>query len=425
MSSDGTPLTGRGAALVFVAFAGAYFCSALLRAVTATLAPEFSRELGLGAAQLGLLAGAYFLGFAGMQLPLGAVLDKRGSKHVLVALLLLGVAACLAFAMARSLWQMSVLRLLIGVAMSACLMAPLTLFRHRFSASLQLRANSWMLMTGSLGMLASTLPVQYLLPALGWRGLFVAIAGLLLLSVALVQVLVPMDAGSKGAGAGLGGSSSTRLDAAAVGRAEPGYADVFRMPLFRRLAPAAFFSYGGMIAMQSLWIGPWLTQVGQRSPQGAAAGLFLVNACMLVAFFCWGLAVPRLLRSGWHAEKVMAWAWWPGLLCLLFIVWRGSAAGPVEWAAWCVMTSVVSLSQPAVAQAASPALAGRALSAFNLVIFLGVFVIQWGLGLLIDALGNAGWPLAQAYRAAFTAYGLCCLASFLWMHQRGVAHARQ
>ena len=423
MSSDGTPLTGRGAASVFVAFAGAYFCSALLRAVTATLAPEFSRELGLGAAQLGLLAGAYFLGFAGMQLPLGAVLDKRGSKHVLVALLLLGVAACLAFAVARSLWQMLVLRLLIGVAMSACLMAPLTLFRHRFSAPLQLRANSWMLMTGSLGMLASTLPVQYLLPALGWRGLFVAIAGLLLLSVAVVQVLVPMDAGSKGAG--LGESSSARPNASAVGRAEPGYADVFRMPVFRRLAPAAFFSYGGMIAMQSLWIGPWLTQVGQRSPQGAAAGLFLVNACMLVAFFCWGLAVPRLLRSGWHAEKVMAWAWWPGLICLLFIVWRGAAAGPIEWAAWCVLTSVVCLSQPAVAQAASPALAGRALSAFNLVIFLGVFVVQWGLGLLIDALSNLGWPLTQAYRAAFTAYGLSCLASFLWMHLRSVARVRQ
>ena len=31
-------------------------------------------------------------------------------------------------------------------------------------------------------------------------------------------------------------------------------------------------------------------------------------------------------------------------------------------------------------------LAGRALSAYNLVIFLGVFVIQWGFGLLVDGL---------------------------------------
>ena len=39
----------------FLAFAIAYFLSALVRAVTATLAPVFSQELGLSAAQLGLL----------------------------------------------------------------------------------------------------------------------------------------------------------------------------------------------------------------------------------------------------------------------------------------------------------------------------------------------------------------------------------
>jgi len=50
--------TRRVAALVFLAFAFTYFLSALLRAVTATLAPVFSQELGLGAGDLGLLAGA-------------------------------------------------------------------------------------------------------------------------------------------------------------------------------------------------------------------------------------------------------------------------------------------------------------------------------------------------------------------------------
>jgi hypothetical protein len=32
-----------------------------------------------------------------------------------------------------------------------------------------MRASSWMLMTGALGMVASTLPVQWLLPITGWR----------------------------------------------------------------------------------------------------------------------------------------------------------------------------------------------------------------------------------------------------------------
>ena len=392
-------LVGRRAVWVFLVFAIAYFFSALLRAVTATLAPVFSAELGLGAAQLGLLAGAYFLGFAAMQLPLGQALDRHGPKRVISGLLLIAVIGCVAFALARDVPQMFAARLVIGVGVSACLMAPLTLFRHRFDIAMQLRANSWMLMTGSLGMLASTLPAQWLLPWLGWRGLFALVAGLLLLSVALIHGVAPKD----------------RPASDTVSRDRRGYRDVFRTPTFWRLIPAAFFSYGGMVAMQSLWIGPWLTKVGQRSPSEAAAGLFLVNACMLVAFLAWGLVMPRLLHMGWNAERIMSWGWVPGVSCLLFILWRGVDAGALEWALWCVLTSVITLSQPAVAQAFPTELAGRALSAFNLVIFLGVFAVQWGLGLAIDALVQSGHSLSQAYRLAFAAYLLCCVFSFAWM----------
>ena len=154
-----------GAALaMFLAFAFAYFFSALLRAVTATLAPAFSAELGLSAGDLGLLGGAYFLGFSLMQLPLGRWLDRVGPRRVLLMFLSIAVLACAAFALATGFAALWVARAFIGVGVSACLMAPLTAYRHRFGEVAQLRANSWMLMTGSLGMLASTLPVQWLLP---------------------------------------------------------------------------------------------------------------------------------------------------------------------------------------------------------------------------------------------------------------------
>ena len=45
-------------------------------------------------------------------------------------------------------------------------------------------------------------------------------------------------------------------------------------------------------------------------------------------------------------------------------------------------STFVALAQPAVGMAFPPSLAGRALSAYNLVIFAGVFVVQWGIGLL-------------------------------------------
>ena len=64
-------LDRRNAIVVFLAFAAAYFCSALVRSITATLAPVLTQEFSLQARDLGLLGGGYFFGFAVMQLPLG------------------------------------------------------------------------------------------------------------------------------------------------------------------------------------------------------------------------------------------------------------------------------------------------------------------------------------------------------------------
>ena len=241
---------------------------------------------------------------------------------------------------------------------------------------------------------------------IGWRGLFIAIAGLLLLALVLVAVAIPRDEPAVEAEPG------HRV-------AAPGYAAVFRHPAFVRMAPMGFFAYGGMVAMQSLWIGPWLTQVGGLPAGLAAEGLFLVNFCMLLAFLSWGLVLPRLLRNGRTAESVIGRTWPAGVAVLALILWAGPSAGAASWAAWCVLTSVVSLSQPAVAQAFPAAVAGRALSAFNLVIFGGVFALQWGIGLLLDALQAAGFATLSAFRASFGLFLAACLLSFAWAQWHG------
>ena len=72
------------------------------------------------------------------------------------------------------------------MGVGACLMAPMKSFREHLPVDLQLRATSWMLMTGSLGMIASTLPVQWLLPAIGWRSLFWSLALAFVLATLLI-----------------------------------------------------------------------------------------------------------------------------------------------------------------------------------------------------------------------------------------------
>jgi predicted MFS family arabinose efflux permease len=385
--------------LVFLVFAFAYFLSALLRAVTATLAPIFSVELGVGAAQLGLLAGAYFFGFSLMQLPLGLALDRHGARRVLLGLLSIALLGCIG--LAQSLTSLVLSRALIGVGVSACLMAPLTCYRQLFSTEMQLRANSWMLMTGSLGMVASTLPVQWLLPHWGWRGMFWGLAALLGVAMVMIAVCAPR--------------SSARANI--EGQRQLSYLDIARHPLFLRMAPLGFFLYGGMIAMQALWAGPWLTRVAGWTPNEAAGGLFAINLSMLLAFMAWGAVMPRLVAHGWDALRLMRWGLPLSLLVLAVNVMRGADTGAAAWALWCVASTFVTLSQPAVGMAFRSDQAGKALSAFNLVIFLGVFAMQWGIGLLIDALMRLGLPELDSFQFAFGGFAALCLLAYarlLW-----------
>ena len=84
------PSTLRMATLlrVFLPFALGYFLSYLYRVVNAVMAPDLVTEIGLDAAQLGLLTSAYFLTFGIFQLPLGMLLDRFGPRRTEAVLLL-------------------------------------------------------------------------------------------------------------------------------------------------------------------------------------------------------------------------------------------------------------------------------------------------------------------------------------------------
>ena len=395
MSAHGV-LSRRDAVAVFLVFAFAYFFSALVRAVTATLAPTLTAEFALNARELGLLAGGYFLGFAATQLPLGTWLDRHGPRQVILCFLLVAVAGCIAFSMATSFSALLAARMLCGVGVSACLMAPLTGFRRWLAPATQLRANSWMLMTGSFGMVASTLPVQWLVPVVGWRPLFWGLAVLIVLAMAVIAWKVPDWAPTE----------------AVAGERPPSYAEVWKHPYFRRMTPVGFFSYGGMIAIQTLWAGPWMVRVAGYAPLEAAAGLFTINLGMLCAFWSWGMLNPWLARRGHSTERLIAAGLPLSFGVLATIIIAGPSAGAGAWALFCISSTFVSLAQPAVGMAFSPALAGRALSAYNLVIFGGVFLVQWGIGLAIDGFQAAGLGTVDAFRAAMGVFLACSIASY-------------
>lgn len=405
-------LPQRAAVGVFLACAFAYFLSALLRAVTATLAPTLAQEFALHTADLGLLSGGYFLGFALMQLPLGHWLDRHGPRQVSLGFLGVAVLGCVLFAVATGFSALLAGRVLCGVGVSACLMAPLTGFRRWLTPAAQLRANAWMMMTGSLGMVASTLPVQWLVPLVGWRPLFWGLAALIALSMLWLAWGVPAWQ-HEGAAQALPGSAPA---------SRGGYGAVWRHPYFQRLAPLGFFVYGGMVAMQTLWAGPWMQQVAGYSALASATGLFWINVSMLCAFWVWGMVSHRLQRWGLDTHRLMVWGLPASLLAMGALIALGERAGAGMWALYCVSSTFVALSLPALAHAFPAGQAGRALSAYNLVIFLGVFVVQWGIGLAVDGLVALGWTPVAAFRWAMGGYWLCSGGAYAWFRLRGHGH---
>lgn len=108
---------------VFLPFGAGYFLSYLYRSVNAVIALDLAASIGLDAATLGLLTSAYFLTFAAFQLPLGVLLDRYGARRVEAVLLLFAGLGAFLFWLGETPAALIAGRALIGLGVSACLMA--------------------------------------------------------------------------------------------------------------------------------------------------------------------------------------------------------------------------------------------------------------------------------------------------------------
>ena len=394
-------LPKRRAITVFFVFAFGYFLSCLLRAITATLSPVLTLEFELMAADLGLLAGGYFLGFASMQIPLGYLLDKFGPKKIVSSFLLIAFIGTVSFALAENFSGLLISRILIGVGVSACLMAPLTGYRIWFAENQQQRANSWMLMIASLGFLSSTLPVQLLLPALGWRWLFGGIAALILISLFLMLAFIP--------------KWDHQNDESLENPVRQGsLSDVWKNKFFISVIPMGLFNYGGLMAIQTLWAGPWMIRVAGYTPLESATGLFWINITMLISFFLWGYFLPRITNLGFSALKILKLGLPVSFLIMLTIIILGSKAGAFYITLFILSSIFLSVTQPAVGLSFQSHLAGKALTSFNLLIFLGTFIMQWVMGLVIDLVKIFGYSEIIGFKAAFSFFLFLSLISYMF-----------
>lgn len=388
---------------IFLPFAAGYYLSYLLRNVNAVIAPELTRTLSVSAADLGLLTSAYLLAFGAFQLPLGLLLDRYGPRKVETGLLLLAAAGCGLFALGDSLPELAVARGLIGLGVSACLMASFKAFSLWFPLERQASLNAAVMAAGGLGALTATTPIGWALPALGWRGIFVALA-LLALTAAAAIFSTP--------------EKPTAAGRETLGEQLAALAGILKSRVFWRFAPQTAAIVGGFMALQGLWAVPWLMEVSGYSRNEAAFHLLLTSGAMLIGFLSIAAFVVRLKRRGIHPEAILKGGMGLGVGVMALVV-TGVGGSHLLWFALGLVFSVGNLAYALLSAHFPPQLSGRVNTALNLGAFIGAFAIQWGIGALVDLLAGNGMTTADAYLWAFGTLVALQAATHLWFRLGG------
>lgn len=377
---------------IFVVFLLAYFLSYFFRAANAVIAPDLSRDLNLNPSQLGFMTSVFYLTFALVQIPLGSLLDRYGPRFVHPALMLLGAAGALVFALAPNFAVLTLGRAMLGVGMGAALMGTLKAFSLWFSPARYASVSSLFVGLGATGALAAATPLAWLSESLGWRGVFMWGALVIVVVAATVAIFVRNAPPGVALPQSSGGGDWKKL---------------WTNPHLWRTGWLNFTLGGGFLAWQTLWGGAYLYQVKGLTALEVGNLLFLFSLGALVGFlFCGPLA------DRWGLPKVFLGA---GVVMTVAVLLLATLNLPAAWLAvvYPIMGLAGGFNILSLVQArllAPPELTGRAVTLVNFMGFFGVFCLQWLMGLVVQA---AGYPLGLALWGGLLLSAVVGYSSFL------------
>ncbi len=383
-------------------FLAGYFVSYVFRAVNAVLGPALVSEFGISAAQLGLLTGVYFFSFGLFQVPLGVLLDRFGPRRTNGALLLLATAGALAFAYARSFEHLVLARALIGLGVSACLMASMQAFILWFPPERMSTMIALAYSMGGIGAIAASAPLELALRHYSWREIFEFLAFTTLFLSAVFAFWVPERA----------------PDHRPVGLREQlaGLKHIARDRAFWRVAIAIGANQCAVLSLFTLWITAWLRDVAGYERAAAAQALAVVALSLIAGYFFFGRIADARARRG-RSQLPLFVGGVAAALVFLALITLGVVRGAVVlWAAFVFCGTGATLAHSIATRRYPRDMAGRVNTALNTFTFIGVFLGQWGTGAILSL-----WPPTatgydpRAYVRAFGALWLVQAAGLAWL----------
>ena len=399
------PLQSTFALRVFLCFAFAYFMSYAFRTINVVIAPDLVNDLGLNNADLGLLSSAYFIGFGATQIPLGLALDRFGPRITEAWVMILAVIGALIFAIAEDFTTLVMARALIGMGVSACLMAAFSGFRAWYAPSQQGQLASAMLVCGTSGALASTWPVHLVTPYIGWRGVFLVMAALSFLAILILYFGLPVKKSAL---------TDKLIQATSATLSWQSYRPILTNSFFWRILPLGTFCYGGFIAVQTLWFGPWLIEVMNYPATTAAQIVFGFNVVLLLAYLFNTWVLPKLARRGIDTMRYMTWTVGMSMIMQAGAYFWQTSLVWVWWYLFAITCASFVLAQSIIVLYFPKHYSGRVSTTYNLTLFIGAFIVQWGIGHMLDLGIALGWNKTSAYDLALAVFLAIQILGFIW-----------
>ena len=392
-SSERRTFPHRRGLIIVTTLATAYMASHFFRASNVTIGLELMRDLAIGPKALGALTGAFFFGFAAMQIPCGFLFDRFGPRRSIVGMLMLATLGGIIFTLAPS-WPMLLTgRVLMGAGFGVMLIGTMVVISRWFPPDRFSTLTAIVMSIGLLGNLGATTPLAWASQAIGWRSVFAS--AVLFTAIASVAVwLVVRDAPA--------GHPFLARKPERARQMMQGFVEVLFNPRLRPILALNFCNYACTFTVQGLWGGPFLREVHGLSPIQAGNVLLVAVVAYQVGMLAFG-PLDRVLDT----RKWIAVA---GTLVIIAIL--GTLALASEPPLWVPIGAIIGIGFFSASSTMimthgrgmfSDRLIGRGVATINTSVMLGVACMQTLSGLIVGAFEplSDGARSETAYRALF------------------------
>ena len=392
-STERRPFPHRRGLIIVTTLATAYVASHFFRASNVTIGLDLMRDLSIGPEALGGLTGAFFFGFAAMQIPCGFFFDRYGPRRTVVGMLVLATIGGIAFTLAPTWPILLTGRVLMGAGFGVMLIGSMVVISRWFPPDRFSTLTALVLSIGLLGNLAATTPLAWAAQAVGWRVVFGAVVVFTALGTVAIWLVV-RDAPP--------GHPFLARAPEPPRQMLQGLMEVLRNPRLKPILALNFCNYACTFTVQGLWGGPFLREVHGLSPIEAGNVLLAAVIAYQVGMLVFG-PLDRLLDT-------RKWISIGGSLVIVSILATlALASQPPIWVPVGAIIAIGFFSASGTmvmthARGIFPdRLIGRGIATINTCVMLGVACMQTLSGIIVGAfeLQADGARTETAYRALF------------------------